>query len=73
VRAILLAAILVAIALVPTVAARPPVPPGCDPGACQYTILVPPGMTCPEAGHYEYTKVGPVRIGVLHCDPGTPP
>jgi hypothetical protein len=73
VRTILLAATLVALAILPTVSARPPVPPGCDPGPCHYTIYLPPGVQCPEAGHYEYTRVGPVTVAVLHCDPGTPP
>ncbi|MEA3203004.1 MAG: hypothetical protein QOI63_670 [Thermoplasmata archaeon] len=70
-RSLVVAAyLLVALAVLPATEAKP-LP--CDVDDCHVTILLPPGVRCPEAGHYDYTTVGPVTVGVLHCDPGVPP
>lgn len=65
-----LACLLAAVALLPAASAQP-LP--CDPGACHVTVTVPPGVRCPEAGHYESHTVGPVTVRVLRCDSGVPP
>jgi hypothetical protein len=59
-----------ALAVLPTAGAQP-LP--CNLDDCHVTVLLPPGVRCPEAGHYEYVTVGPVTVGILQCDSGVPP